>query len=133
MQNITNSTELKFAIQLLEIEQKAKGLLLKEQVLLAYENLKPVNIIKNSINEVTQSTNLIDNILGTTVGLASGYIAKKIVIGATGNFIKKIVGSIMQFGITKVVTQNPEAIKSVGQFLFQHIFPKKEHNSQNHD
>jgi len=36
MQNITSSAELKNAIQLLEVEQAANGLLLKEQFNLIY-------------------------------------------------------------------------------------------------
>jgi hypothetical protein len=62
------------------------------------------------------------------MGLATGYLSKKIFIGASGNKIRKLIGSIMQFGITNVVTQNSDAIKSFGRSLFQHFFHKKEKN-----
>lgn len=133
IQNISNATELKSAIEFLEIEKKVKELLFKEQVLLSYEKMKPANLIKTTLNDVVTSPNLLDNIIGASVGMATGYLAKKIVIGTTGNFIKNIIGSILQVGVTKVVAQNPDAIKSFGQFVIQHIFPKKSKESNNHD
>ena len=126
MQNITSTAELKNAIQLLEAEQAVKGQLLKEQFYLTYESLKPVNLLKSTLKDIASSPYLIDNILGTAMGLATGYLSKKIVVGASGNIFRKLFGSVLQFGVTNVVAQHPDAIKSFGQFIFQHIFRKKE-------
>ena len=130
MQNITSAAGLKNAIQLLEAEQAVKGQLLKEQFYLTYESLKPVNLLKSTLNDIASSPYLIDNILGTAMGLATGYLSKKIFIGASGNIFRKLFGSILQFGVTNVVAQHPDTIKSFGQFIFQHIFRKKEMNSE---
>ena len=126
MDNITSISELKNAIQLLEVEQAAKGELLKEQFYITYESLKPANLLLNTIKEVATSPNLIDNILGTVAGLATGYISKKIIVGASGNILRKFFGSILQLGVTNTVAQHPDAIKSIGQFLFQYLLRKKE-------
>ena len=126
MENITSATELKNVIQRLEIEQAIDGLLLKEQFYFAFESLKPVNILRNTLYEITSSPHLMDSILGTAVGLASGYVSRKIVmIGASGNIFRKLLASVMQLGVTNVVSQNPDTIKSIGQFIFQHILRKK--------
>jgi hypothetical protein len=126
MENITSATELKNVIQRLEIEQAIDGQLLKEQFYFAFESLKPVNILRNTLYEITSSPHLMDSILGTAVGLASGYVSRKIVmIGASGNIIRKLLASVMQLGVTNVVSQNPDTIKSIGQFIFQHILRKK--------
>ncbi len=130
MENITSAAELKNAIQLLEVEQAMNGQLLKEQFLLTYESLKPINILKSTLKDVTSSPYLIDNILGSAMGLASGYLTKKIVIGASANIFRKLFGAIVQFGITNVVAQHPDAVKSFGQFIIQHILHKKEMNSE---
>ncbi len=130
MQNITSATGLKNAIQLLEVEQVVKLQLFKEQFHLTYESLKPVNILKSTIKDVASSPYLIDNILGTAIGLTSGYLSKKIFVGASGNMFRKLLGSVLQFSVTNVVAQHPETIKSFGQFIFQHIFRKKEMNSE---
>jgi hypothetical protein len=126
MQNITSSAGLKNAIQLLEVEQAVNGQLLKEQFHLAYESLKPVNLLKGTLKDIAFSPYLIDYILGTAMGLATGYLSKKIAVSASGNMLRKLFGSILQFGVTNVVAQHPDAIKSLGQFIVQHIFRKKE-------
>lgn len=126
MENITSASELKNVIQRLEIEQAIDGRLLKEQFYFAFESLKPINLLKNTLYEITSSPHLMESILGTAAGLASGYVSRKIMmIGASGNIARKLLASVMQLGVTNVVSQNPDSIKSIGQFIFQHILRKK--------
>jgi hypothetical protein len=125
MENITSSIGLKNAIQSLEIEQATIEQHLKEQFYIIQESFKPVNLLRSTFLDVVSSPHLIDDILGTAVGLATGFVSKKIVIGASGNLIRKLLGSITQLGVTTVVAQHPGAIKSVGQFIIQHIFRNK--------
>jgi len=103
MQTITTSDELKNAIQILEFDQKVRELQLKEQVYLAIESLKPANLIRSAVHDITSSPNLVENILGTAVGLVSGYISKNIAGGNSGNLVRKLLGAIIQFGVTNVV------------------------------
>ena len=125
MENITSATELKIAIQILEVEQEMKVQLIKEQLILAHDSIKPINFLKSTVNDLVTSPYLIDNVLGGAVGLATGYISKKIVIGASGNLFRKLLGVVMQFGVTNVVAQHPDGIRSIGQYIYQHILPKK--------
>ena len=125
MQNITSLSALKDAIQLLEVDQEIKGQLLKEQLHITYENLKPVSLIKHTLKEISSSPNLTDNISGTAMGLLSGFLSKKIFVGSSGNLIRKFIGSVLQIGITNIVAQHSDVIKSVGQALFQLFFNKK--------
>ena len=133
MQKITSSTELKHAIHLLEEDQAIKGQLLKEQVFITYESLKPVNLLKTTLKDLSTSPYLIENIVGSAVGLATGYVSKKIVVGASANIFRKLFGSILQFGVTNLVAQHPDAIKSAGQYIVQHIFRKKEKDTESRD
>ena len=126
MQNITTISELKIAIQLLESEQAVKEKLLKEQFLLTYDSLRPVNLIKGTIKDIVTSPDLLENILGSTIGLATGYLSKKIVVGASGNKFKKLMGSVLQFGVTNLVAQHPDPIKLFSRIILKHIFRKKE-------
>ncbi len=129
MENITSAAELKRVIQRVEIEHVMQGKRLKEQFFLAYENLKPANILKSTLNEITKSPYLIDNILGATLGLITGYLSRKIAVAGSGNPFRKLIGSVLQFGITNLVAQHPDLIKLFGQFIMQHLFRKKEMNS----
>ena len=133
MENLSASVTLKNAIQRLEVERAISGQLLKEQFYFTYENLKPVNILRNTVRDVITSPHLVDDILSMAVGLVTGFVSKKIVIGASGNLIRKLLGSITQLGITTVVSQHPETIKSIGQYIFQHIFSKKDKGLKTED
>jgi hypothetical protein len=130
MQTISSISELKNAIQLLESEQTIKGQVLKKQFLLVYESFKPVNIITSTLNDIAKSPFLIDNMAGTAIGLFSGFLTKKIFIGNSGGIIRKLLGSLLQFGVTNVVAQNSGLIKSLGQFIFQRLISKNEEISE---
>jgi hypothetical protein len=133
MQTITSSAGLKNAIQLLEVEKAINEQLLKEQFYVAIESIKPFNILKSTFKEISSSSSFIDNVLGTTMGLATGYFTKKIFVGLSGNLIRKALGAIMQLGVTNVVAQHPDTIISFGRSVIQHFFRKKETNSKSSD
>lgn len=133
MQNITSTAGLKDAIQLLEVEQTSNRQLLKEQFHLTYESFKPVNLLRNTLENIGSSPNLVDNITGNALGLASGYLIKKIVVGSSGNMFRKLLGIMLQVGVSNVVIQHPDAMKLFGRFLFQRILHKKEMNSKSRD
>jgi hypothetical protein len=128
MREINSETELNVAIFQLEIKQAEELKLLKEQFFLAYESMKPANLFRSTMSDVASSPYLIDNIIGTAIGLGTGYISRKIVVGAGGNIIKRFFGSVLQFGITNIVAQHPNTVKSIGEFIFKHVFHKQEIN-----
>ena len=130
MQEITSTAALQDAIQLLESEQAVKRQLLKEQFYITFESLKPLSLLKSAVKDLSSSPYLLDNISGTAIGVASGYLSKKIFIGTSGNLIRKLLGSILQFGVTNIVAQHSDTIKSIGQANFHHFLSKKEMNSQ---
>ena len=129
METRSSSVLLKNEIQLLEVEKAFQEQLLKEQIHATYESLKPVNLLRNTFSDVASSPFLIDNILGAAVGLATGYLSKKIVVGASGNIFRKLFGFMMQLGVTNTVTKHPDSIRSIGQFIYHHLLNRKESNS----
>ena len=133
MQNITSTAELKNAIQLLEVEQVTNEQLLKEQFYLTYESFRPVNLLKNGLKNIALSPYLIDTIFGTTLGLAVNYLVKNKGLGTPVNMVRKLIGSVLRFGATNVLAHNSDAIRSFGQLIFQHIFRKKEMNSNSRE
>jgi hypothetical protein len=125
MQSISSAAELKEAIGLLQEQQAFQGLVLKEEFYNVMESLKPVNVIKSTFTQVASSHDLIGNILSTTVGLAAGYISNKTLVGSSANLLKKLFGTIFQFGITTLIARNPEAVKSLGHTLLHRMLNKK--------
>lgn len=130
MEKITTSAEIKLAIQNLEFEHEVQGKLLKQHFFDVFESFKPINLIKSTLQEVTSSPFLIDNVLSSTMGLLSGYISKKIAIGGSKSVIRKIVGSLLQFGVTNVVSQNSGILKTLGNFVIKHVVHRNENKNR---
>ena len=117
----TRSERLKHAITMVEAKQTFELELLKEQFHLTYESLKPINLIKNTIHDAATAPELKDNLLSNIIGLATGYLSRKVLIGRGGNPIKKLFGSILQFAVTNFVSRNSDSIKSVGENILQQV------------
>jgi len=125
MNAITSAEELKDAIRILEVEHSDKGQILKKQLLITFESMKPVNMLMSTLDDVASSPYLIDNIIGSILGITSGFISKKIFIGASGNKFRKLMGYVLQFGVTNFVSRHHDTIKSLGQNIFQVLLSRK--------
>ena len=128
MEKVSSVTGLKSAIQVLEVEQRIKGRELKEQVFLTYESLKPINLLRNTFKELFSSQYASENISGSVMGAVSGFLFKKLFIGASANKFRKLIGNVLQFWMTNFIAQNSDQIKAFGQAMFQHFLRKKEKN-----
>ncbi len=118
MENQYTVDSLRQAIKELEVKQKEERVLLKEQLVVTYESLKPSNILKNIIKDFASSENLKNEFVNTAVAVTTGFITKKVIIGKSNNQALKLVGLALQFGITTLVSKNYDAIKEVvSQFI----------------
>ena len=128
MENISTPAELSQAIMIREAEQSVLLFKVKVKFFHAYENLKPINIVESTISEIISSPYLTNNIIDSAIGLTAGYISKKAVVQESDSALRKLFGTVLQFGVTNLVAKNPKAIKSFGKFIFQQIFNKNETN-----
>lgn len=78
---------------------------LRDQLNKTLESIQPFNIIKNSFADLTDTPNIKDNIIKTIIGFSTGYISRKFFVGNTQSPLKKVLGSILQFAITNVVSK----------------------------
>jgi hypothetical protein len=125
MNQINSIANLKAAIRLLEIKQADEKQLLREQLKITTESLKPINLIKHTLIELTTLPEIKESLLNTVIGLVTGYLSKKIVIGSTHNPIKQILGYALQLGVTGVASKNADDIKSVVGGFISKIFSKR--------
>lgn len=133
MENIKTPADLKNAILLLEAEQDIHLQKLKNQFFITYESLKQAKLIENTLRDIASSPYLVDNILATFVGLLSGYVSKKAVTSQSSSKLRKLFGYLLQFGITNLIAQNPEKIKSFVSYISEHILHKRKMNYQNRE
>ena len=121
MQTIITQADLRAAIVELEIRQEAEAILLKEQALLTYESIKPINLIKNLFRESAELDEVKGDLLNSTIGISAGFLSKFMFQGFTGGPIKKMIGTALMFGIKNLVAHNPETVKKMGHLLFNMI------------
>lgn len=127
MEKQTAVASLKETIRLLEIKQAKEAEELKEQFRLTIESLKPSNILKNSLRELTNSLEVKNSLFETIVSILSGYITKKIMIKSDGNPFLKIFGALLQFGVTSLMAKNAEAIRLyITQLIDKFLHPATE-------
>lgn len=129
MQKTTSIEELRASILLLEIKQANEQALLKEELKITAEKLLPINLIKNTLKELTSEPDLKGELLSTSLSLAAGYLSKKVAIGSTNNPFKQILGTLLQLAVTSIVSKNADGIKSTASTIINNLFSKKEPSS----
>ncbi len=121
MQNITTVTELRHAIKELEEKQAVEWPLLKEQFFTTYESFKLINVLKHTIKEAISAPDLKNNVINTAIGLTTGILARKTLIGKTYNSLKKLAGVILEMTVANKIANNGDKIKSLGGIVFNKI------------
>ncbi len=119
MQAIKDNKSLAEAIAHLEAVRKSEGNLLHEHFKYTVHELNPINIVKEKFNSLFTSPTLRNEAVQAGIGLAGGLLTNKLIVGASGGFIRKALGMVAQAGITKMTIKDPEAIKESGASLLQ--------------
>ena len=130
------SVSLKEAIMLLEIRQAEQGKLLKEHLFLVYDKLKPINLIKNTFDDISSAIESRRGLFNSLIGILTGYLTQKMVIGSKSGLFKKTAGVLLNYGVAAVVSKYAETFKVMGlQLLNQLLGEKKieESNPVSHD
>lgn len=125
MQKIKSAEELRAAIVLLENERDLEGKLLRNEFLAAYESIKPINLIKSAVKDITQSDEIKGNILNSGIGLVMGTVVRTIVVAGSKHPLRKLVGSAVMVGVTKLISKNPELVQTASQMVINLVKGKR--------
>ena len=125
MQKITSVSGLKEAIIQLEEKQSAEKEVLKAQLHIALESLKPVNLLRSTLADALSSGGLMNNIFSAAVGQTAGYVSQKFVVGQSQNPIMKVVGSVIKTGITAFIATYGDTIRQSAAVILRTLFKKK--------
>ena len=101
---------------------------LKYQFDVAYESIKPINLVKNLFQQVTASPDIRNNLLSNIIGFSTGFISKKLLLGSSHNPIKKVLGTLFEFAVANTVAKHSDGIKSIGGNLFTRLLNKVKSN-----
>jgi hypothetical protein len=89
-----------------------------------HESLKPLNIIKDTVKALTDSSDLEDGISKTVIGVASGFLVKNIFFRNSSNPLKIIARIGLQTITASFAANHADKIKSTGQKLFHALLTK---------
>ena len=112
LEQIANVSDLNAAIKRLERKKFLLEENLKDDFHSVLESLKPANILKHTLHEVQESTELKHNLFKVALGLGAGYFSRKLVVGKSAGILKKALGTALQYGITNFISKknNPDEI-----------------------
>ncbi|MGZ3882643.1 MAG: hypothetical protein ACXVPQ_01810 [Bacteroidia bacterium] len=104
-----------------ERQRETEAAELRAHFHLTYESLRPVNIIKNTFNEIISDPDLKRSALDTAIGRASGMLSRRLLMGKEQNLITKLFGSLIETGISGLAAKNGAAIRSAASFIFEKV------------
>ncbi len=125
------STSLKEAISALEIRQAEEIKLLKDELVDIHEKLKPINLVKDAFEEVAYFIEHRKGLMKSLIGVFTGFLTQRIVIGSKPGLFKKLAGVLLNYGIAALISKYAETIKILGlQLLNQLVGEKKIENPE---
>ena len=90
------------------------------------QSLKPANLVKNGMRSVLGGEGKTD-ILNALIGIGSGMLGRKLLIGRSSGIVKKTLGKVVQWGMAGIISRNAEKIKEKAGEIIDKVF--KKHNS----
>lgn len=92
---------------------------LTEEVREGFESLRPINLIKSTVKEMTEAPDIKGGVGKVAIGMATGYLLKKIFFRSSHNPLKNIAATAFQTLATNIATRNSDKIKEGGIDVFE--------------
>ncbi len=104
-----------------ETERETHRQELKAQFQVTYESLKPINLIKTTLQQAISSPEIGSNLINTGIGLAAGFVAKKLVTGGSANPITRMLGIVLETVVARKTEANADSIRSAGGHFIKQL------------
>jgi len=108
METIYNFDSLDQRIRFLENQQDIEWCAIKDEIDEIKDNLKPLNLIKNTVGEINETVGIKGNLAQSAMSIGIGYLTKKIIVGKSNSAFKNIFGSLLQLVVTNLVSKKPQ-------------------------
>jgi hypothetical protein len=105
-----NTETLSLKILMLENRRELSFEELKINLQASYNSLKPLNLVKSGFREIVGSPEIKQGLFSNLVGLAGGFITKKMIIGTATGIIRNSIGSVFQIIMTNLVSRKTASI-----------------------
>jgi hypothetical protein len=128
-----SSMTLRQTILWLEAENLQQQTDLKEQFHDTYQSLKPINLIKETLKDVARSPAQLQDILVPLLGLSTGYLTKRLVVGKSEDPDRMLIAEVLGKSVTSVIAQHPTEIIAAGKFILRFLFGPPKRKAQDED
>lgn len=105
METVYTIDGLNQTIQQLERQQDTEWCAIKDEIDEIKESLKPLNLIRNTVEEINETVGFKSNIAQSAISIGIGYLAKRFVVGKGTTMFKSIAGSLLQLVVTNLVSK----------------------------
>lgn len=105
MEAIQNIDQLNQRIQELEVRQDTEWCAIKDHVDEIKEDLKPLNLIRNTVEEINETIGFKSHMAQAAISIGIGYVAKRFIVGKGDTMFKGILGTIVQLVVTNLVAK----------------------------
>jgi hypothetical protein len=119
-----NAEDLGRAIAQLELLEAAQKREIERTFMEVSENLKPMNLVKSGVRSVFSAEHKEDLINGL-IGLGTGFLSRRLLLGRTNGVVGKTVGKAIQWGMAGLVSKNAEKIKEKAGEIIDRLFKRK--------
>jgi|SRR5688572_33227429 len=132
--NKPNPTDtLNSKITLLEQKRNQHFTDLKQQLRDTGESMKPANLIKGAIRDLTTSKQLKSMLIQAAIGFAAGYVLKKIITKNKDNAKNRMIGNALQYGLSFLASKRNNMLKAAGLYVANHFmeaYKQRRHERQ---
>jgi hypothetical protein len=121
---VTPKDELARAIAELERKEAIQKKEIQESYAAVSESLKPLNLVKSGVRSIFSGENKEDLVNGL-IGLGTGFLSRKLLLGRSNGIVGKTVGKAIQWGMAGFVSKNADKIKEKAGDIIDRLFKKK--------
>jgi len=123
-----NAEDLSRAIAELELRAVRQKKEMENTFVVVSENLKPANLVKSGVRSVLSGNHNVE-LVNILIGVGTGFISRKLILGKPHGFVGKTVAKAVQWGMTGLVSKNAESIKEKAGQVIDWLFRKTKRGS----
>ena len=127
---ITNAEELDKAIAELQKQQVEKKTLMVLQFHELQESMRPINLLKSTLNRIAQPGEVRDTLIKAASGIGMGLLTKGLITGKNKGIVSAVVGKTVRVAVAKTVFNNAEVLKAYGTAIYNNLFNHKSNKAK---
>jgi hypothetical protein len=125
---VTPKEELARAIAELKQKEAVQKKDIEETYAAVADNLKPLNLVKSGVRSIFSGEHKEDLVNGL-IGLGTGFLSRKLLLGRRNGVIGKTIGNAIQWGMAGFVSKNADKIKEKAGEIIDKLFKKKKQHT----